>query len=238
MDSRRGSLLDHGLAELVVSNAVGNHDDAVGVDLLGPRGGHLTMKQTGVDTDVGDLDVPIADDRSRRDGACRSSGGRSRLLLLGLQRLGLDTHASLSLSHEMFCDRMCSVLCVKALRICLDEHRQVDTGDDSPGIVALDESADLVERRAAPQINEEEHLLLVLEGSDCFLDLGTEVVGARDHGNRRLIAKDHRARLLDSSCQVPVASKNNTYHHITSFLSTYFLHDMKGVYLFGLWNYS
>ena len=34
----------------------------------------------------------------------------------------------------------------------------------------LDEPADLVERRAAPQINEEEHLLLVLEGSDCFLD--------------------------------------------------------------------
>ena len=28
-----------------------------------------------------------------------------------------------------------------------------------------------------PQINEEEHLLLVLEGSDCFLDLSTEVVG-------------------------------------------------------------
>ena len=138
---------------------------------------------------------------------------------------------------------MCSVLCVKTLRICLDEHRQVDTGDDSPGIVALDEPADLVERRAAPQINEEGHLLLVLEGSDCFLDLGTEVVGAharleRDHGYRRLIAKDHRARLLDSSCQVPVASKNNTYHHITSFLSTYFLHDIKEVYLFGLWNYS
>ena len=208
-----------------MSNAVGNHDDAVGVDLLGPRGGHLTMQQARVDTDVGDLDVPVADHRSRRNGTRRSSGGRSRLLLLGLQRLGLDAHAGLSLSHEMFCDRMCSVLCVKALRICLDEHRQVDTGDDSPGIVALDEPADLVERRAAPQINEEEHLLLVLEGSDCLLDLGTEVVGAharleRDHGNRRLIAKDHRARLLDSSRQVTMASKNNTYHHITSFLST------------------
>ena len=54
----------------------------------------------------------------------------------------------------------------------------------------LDEPANLVERRAAPQINEEEHLLLVLEGSDCFLDLSTEVVGAharleRDHGHRR-----------------------------------------------------
>ena len=43
--------------------------------------------------------------------------------------------------------------------------------------MALDEPANLVERRAAPQINEEEHLLLVLEGSDCFLDLSTEVVG-------------------------------------------------------------
>lgn len=88
--------------------------------------------------------------------------------------------------------------------------------------MALDETADLVEGRAAPQINEEEHLLLVLEGSDCFLDLGSEVVGAharleRDHGYRRLIAKDHRARLLDSSRQVTMASKNNTYHHITSF---------------------
>lgn len=79
-----------------MSNAVGNHDDAVGVDLLGPRGGHLTMKQTGVDTDVGNLDVPVADDRSRRDGACRSSGGRSRLLLLGLRDSGLTRTPALA----------------------------------------------------------------------------------------------------------------------------------------------
>ena len=57
-----------------MSNAVGDHDDAVGVDLLGPRGGHLTMQQARVDTDVGDLDVPVADHRSRR-----KAQGQSRL---------------------------------------------------------------------------------------------------------------------------------------------------------------
>ena len=74
---------------------------------------------------------------------------------------------------------MCSVLCVKALRICLDEHRQVDTGDDCPGIVALDEPADLVERRAAPQINEEEYLLQLRQekaaGWACYLHTTKEV---------------------------------------------------------------
>lgn len=64
LNSGRRGLHDHGLAQVIVRDGVGHDDDAIGVGHLGPRGCHLTVEQTGIDTGEHELDVAVAEDRA------------------------------------------------------------------------------------------------------------------------------------------------------------------------------
>ena len=99
---------------------------------------------------------------------------------------------------------------VHARRVCLDEHRQVQTRDDGPRVVTLGEGARLVERRASPQVDQEQDLLLVLERGNGLLEVCPEVIRAHgrletDDGNVLLVTKDHGARLPDARRKIAMA---------------------------------
>ena len=200
-------------------NAVGDDDDAVRLELLGPSGGHLAVEQTAVDAHASELDVAVTKHRPRRDRACGRGRGRGRLLVLGLEALRLNADAVLALGHEVRGDFLRRLGCVEARGVRLDEHRQVEARDDGPSVVAVDEGARLVEGRAAPQVNEEQNLLLVVQSGNGLLELGPELIGAHARlqahdGNIWLVTKDHRAGLLDAGCQIAMACKDDSYHSL------------------------
>ena len=232
LNSGRRGLHDHGLAQVIVRDGVGHDDDAIGVGHLGPRGCHLTVEQTGIDTGEHELDVAVAEDRALGDGTLM--GGRRRdcrgLGLHRLERLRLDANAGAGLGNDVLGDIVGRLGCVEASGVHLDEHRQVHAGQDRPTGMGVEQTADLVEGRAAPQIDEEQDVLGIVEGSDRLFHLLAEVVRthARHEGNRGdvgLIAEDHRTGHLQTLCQVTMACQNDTYHHTTSSVDTRFEHN-------------
>ena len=164
------------------------------------------MEQTGVDAREHDLDVPVSDDRSLRNGS-RGSGSRRRGCrrgsILGLELLGLDANAVLCLGEDVLGDGSRGVL-TQAIPVGLDEHGQVESRHHHPVLVALTrkQAVDLVEGSGAPKVDKEEHVLLFVERCDGILQLRLEVIGAHvgreGHGCDVLLwPEDHLAGLHD-----------------------------------------
>ncbi len=134
LHSGRRGLHDHGLAQVIVRDGVGHDVDAIVIGHLGPRGCHLTVEQTGIDTGEHELDVAVAEDRALGDGTlmggrrrdCRGlglhrlestlMGGRRRgcrgLGLHRLERLGLDANAGAGLGNDVLGDIVGRLGCV------------------------------------------------------------------------------------------------------------------------------
>lgn len=94
----------------------------------------------------------------RRRRGCRGLG------LHRLERLGLDANAGAGLGNDVLGDIVGRLGCVEASGVHLDKHRQVHTSQDRPTGVGVEQTADLVEGGAAPQIDEEQDVLGIVEG--------------------------------------------------------------------------
>jgi hypothetical protein len=180
-----------------VSDAIGDHDDAVRAGLLGPRGGHLAVQQARVDAHEHELDVAVPEHGSLGNGAgdaCRDGGGRSCGAGRG-EALGLDLHAVLADGHQR-ARELLGGLGIRTRSEGLDEHRKVETRNDCPGIMLGQDAARLVEGRATPKIAKDEHLLLVAQLGNRLLESSLEVIrahlGHQGHSlDVILLAEDH-----------------------------------------------
>ena len=209
-----------------MGDAVRDDEDAIRVDLLGPRGRDLAVKESGVDADICVLDVPIAHDRPLGDGTGGSGGSRGCGSggTCGLQCLGLDLHAVTSLREDLLHD-VDSGLGRETRAVGADEHGEIETGNSDPVLVALflNESRDLVERRSAPEIHQEQNVLLVVKGGDCIEQLLVKRVGAhvrRENDSRNVLLRteDHAARFHDALGELTVACKNNADHSLPPYI--------------------
>ena len=186
-----------------MGHAVGDHDDAVGRDGLGPRGGNLAVQQARVHAHVRDLDVTVAQDRALGDGALAGDGSGCDGLSGGdALRLGDDT--ALGLGENLLGD-VGRGLCAHAGAVGGDEHGQVQSGDRHPVLVTLlvQQQGDLVPGRAALQVDQEQDLVLVAEATYGLEELSPEVIrphlGHKRHGDDVvLLAKNHLAGHLDA----------------------------------------
>ena len=136
---------------------------------------------------------------------------------LGLEALGLHAHAITGLLDEPSRDLVCRGLGVHAQRVRSDDHGEVHTRDGSPRGMPVEQTVDLVERRAAPQVDEEEHLLLIGKRCHLLLDLRPKVIRTHarlqaDGNHVRLVAEDHGRRLLDALREVAMTCEDNSYH--------------------------
>ena len=234
LDSRRSRLNDHVLAELVVGDAVGDDENAIRRDLLGPCGRDLTMEKTGVDTDVRILDVAIAENGALGNGAngcCGSCGSCGCGGVGGLKLFGLHLHASACLGVDLLHNSPRRVG-AHAGAVGGDEHGKAEAGDGYPVVMPLfaDEAGDLVEGSTSPQVDQEQGVLLIIEGGDRVKQLLVHVVGTHvrrqnDGRNVFLRSEDHAARFHDALGEFTVASKDNIDHPTSSFASFCFLQN-------------
>ncbi len=171
-----------------MGDGVGDHDDAIGRDLLGPGSGHLAVEQARVDADGRDLDVAVTQNRSLGNraggcGSCHLSG-----LLGGNHVLGLGADAVLGLGEDLL-GHLKGGIGRHARAVRGDEHGKVEARQGDPTVMALllKQARDLVEGGAAPQVDQKQGLLGVVEGRDGIQELLVHVVGThvRSQGDCR-----------------------------------------------------
>ena len=82
--------------------------------------------------------------------------------------------------------------------------------------MAIKHGTRLVERGTTPEIGQNQNLILVVERRNALFDLGTDIVGTHAWHQRHgadvgLVTEHHAARLLDTGCELAMASDNNSY---------------------------
>ena len=156
------------------------NDDAVRSDCLGPVCCDLSMKKTGVNTGMFDLDVSVAENCSRRNCACRSVSCCDCCFscIFRFEVLRIDLDAVSCVSKDACCQFMRS-LAVITVGICGNKHRSVKACYDCPFVLmSVNDEVGLVERRAAPQVDKDQNVIRVFECGYSIQHLSSEIVRA------------------------------------------------------------